>query len=217
MLHGLMLTWFEWVRDGGYPMVFLLMALESSIFPVPSELVVPPAAYWAAQGRLSMVGVLAASTLGSLFGSLVTYLVARAVGRPVVERWGPWLGLGPAKVAMAEGLLARYAHGGVFFARLLPVVRHLSSIPAGLIRMRVVPFSVLTTVGAGLWCGVLAWFGQKVIGDQPDLLTDPETLVRVLKAKLLWFVAGAVVFGASYFAMKRLARPAVVPGVEPRT
>lgn len=218
MLHQFVQTWFEWVRTGGYPGIFLLMAMESSIFPVPSEIVVPPAAYWAAQGQFSMVGVVIASTLGSLFGSLVTYGAARAVGRPLVLRYGKYVLMPPEKIATAEALLARYSGGGLFFSRLLPVVRHLCSIPAGLVRMPLGAFVALTTVGAGLWCTVLAWFGQQVIGDQPDLLHDPEALVRTLKARLVWFVGGVVVLLASYILMKWLGRrgaPSAVPAPPP--
>jgi membrane protein DedA with SNARE-associated domain len=216
VLHQLMQTWFEWVRDGGYPAIFFLMAMESSIFPVPSELVVPPAAYWAAQGVFSMTGVWLASTLGSLFGSLVTYAAARAVGRPFIERYGKYLFMPPDKVASAEAVLSRFSAGGIFFSRLLPVVRHLCSIPAGLVRMPLVPFSVLTTVGAGLWCGVLAWFGREVIGNEPTLLSDPDALVKVLKKRLVWFVVGVAVLAGSYFAMKWLSRraPAATPAGE---
>lgn len=201
-----MQVWFELVRDWGYFGVFALMAMESSIFPVPSEIVVPPAAYWAAQGRMTFFGVWLASTAGSYFGSIVTYAVARALGRPLIERYGKYVFLPPNKVEMAETLLRRYSAGGIFFSRLLPVVRHLISIPAGLIRMEVLPFSVLTLVGAGIWCFVLAWFGQQVIGDRPDLMTNPEALVGALKAKLIWFVVAVGALGGSYLLMKWMAR-----------
>lgn len=206
MLHELFQTWFHWIEQWGYLGVFILMAMESSIFPVPSELVVPPAAYWASQGRMTMTGVILASTFGSLFGSLVTYAVARAMGRPLVNRYGKYFLMPPDKVALAEGLLLRYSNGGIFLSRLLPVVRHLCSIPAGLIRMDIWRFSLLTTVGAAIWCSILAWFGQQVIGDQPDLLTNPDAMVQTLKGKLLWFVGAMVVLAVSYVAMKRLGR-----------
>lgn len=211
VLHEWMQIWFGWVHDWGYLGIFVLMALESSIFPVPSEIVVPPAAYWAAQGRFSFFGVILAATLGSLFGSLVTYFVARAVGRPLVNRYGKYLLMPPEKVALAEAFITRYASGGLFFSRLLPVVRHLCSIPSGLVRMNLLRFSVLTTVGAGLWCSILAWFGAQVIGDRPDLLDNPEAMVMALKAKLLWFVVGAALLLGSYVLMKYLGKRAAAP------
>jgi membrane protein DedA with SNARE-associated domain len=208
VLHQLIAMWFNWVRDGGYVAVFFLMAMESSIFPVPSEIVVPPAAYWAAQSGSSMTfgGVILASTLGSLFGSLVTYVVSRALGRPFVLRYGKYFFMPPAKVEMAETFLTRFSRGGIFFSRLLPVVRHLCSIPAGLVRMPLVPFSVLTTVGAGIWCAILAWFGREVIGGNQDLLTDPSQLTKVLKARLVWFIGAVVVLAVGYALVVTMGR-----------
>src|SRR6202171_4361098 len=111
------------------------MAMESSIFPVPSEIVIPPAAFLAAQGKLSFTGVVLAGTLGSYLGSAITYWVARGLGRPLVVRFGRFVLVTPEKLEQAENWLARYEAGGVFFARLLPVVRHLISIPAGVVRI----------------------------------------------------------------------------------
>src|SRR5579862_6295604 len=88
MLHGLLQVWFGWVRDGGYLGIIALMAMESSILPVPSEIVIPPAAYWAAQGKYDFWGVILAGTAGSYIGSAVMYWVARWVGRPLVIQYG---------------------------------------------------------------------------------------------------------------------------------
>src|SRR5260370_39980684 len=87
MLHGLLQVWFGWVRDGGYLGVIALMAMESSIFPVPSEIVIPPAAFWASQGRMSYAGVILAGTFGSWLGSAITHWVPRVIGRAVILRW----------------------------------------------------------------------------------------------------------------------------------
>src|SRR4029079_15288709 len=90
MLHELLRTWFHWVDQWGYLGVFILMAMESSIIPVPSEVVMPPAAFWAAQGRMSMAGVVLAGTLGSYFGSVVSYLVSKWVGQPILRKYGKY-------------------------------------------------------------------------------------------------------------------------------
>jgi membrane protein DedA with SNARE-associated domain len=214
MLHELLKVWFEWVKDWGYLGVFVLMAMESSIFPVPSEVVMPPAAFWAAQGKFSFWGVVLAGTAGSWFGSAVTYIVARVAGAPLVKRYGKWFLLGPDKVALAEGWIRDFGVAGVFVARLLPVVRHLISIPAGLFKMSFVPFSVVTTVGAFLWCAILSWFGEKVIGDRPELLDSPEALVSVMKERLIWFVGAVVVLGILYFIVKRGRRTAARSGAQ---
>ena len=152
MLHDLLQTWFGWVQDWGYLGVVILMAMESSIFPVPSEIVIPPAAILAAsKGNMSLPGVILAGTFGSWLGSAITYWVAMLVGRPVIVRWGRYFFIPPDKLERAERFMHRYEAGGIFFARLLPVIRHLISIPAGIIRMGFLKFSILTTVGAAIW------------------------------------------------------------------
>lgn len=198
MLHHLLIVWFNFVKDWGYLGVFFLMALESSIVPIPSEVVMPPAAYWAAQGQMNFWFVVLAGTLGSYFGAAVSYFVARAVGTPIVFRYGKFFLMGPEKVMTAEAWVTRYGAGGVFFSRLLPVVRHLISIPAGLLKMNFGRFSAATLLGAGAWCGILSWFGQQVLGDRPDLLANPEAMVAVLREKLHLVVAGVIVLAAAY-------------------
>lgn len=208
MLHELIATWFEWVEAWGYFGVFVLMAMESSIIPVPSEIVMPPAAFWAAQGKMTFSGVVIAGTLGSYVGSILNYLIARKLGQPIVMRYGKYFLMPPEKLLMAEQVVARFGATGIFLARLLPVVRHLISIPAGVLKMPVVPFSVATVVGAGIWCFILSWFGQEVLGSQPELLQSPEAMIGALKAKLHWFVlavaAMAVLYGVVVWLKRRV-------------
>ena len=204
--------WFEIVRDWGYLGVFLLMAAESSILPVPSEIVMPPAAYWASQGHMTFWGVVLAGTAGSWFGSAVSYWLAMWIGRPLVMKYGKYLLMPAAKVELAEQWAQRNGLGGIFFARLLPVVRHLISIPAGILRMKFLPFSIVTTVGAGLWCTILAWWGDHVLGDEPDLIKDPDALVGVMKEKTLWFVGAVVVLGALFLFATRRRKPVAPAG-----
>lgn len=194
-MHDLIQTWFQFVETWGYVGVFLLMAAESSILPVPSEVVLPPAAYWASQGRMDFWGVVLAGTAGSWFGSAVSYWLARWIGRPLILRYGKYLLISERKMLLAEFFAERSGLRGVFIARLLPVVRHLISIPAGILRMRFVPFSIVTTIGAGIWCFVLSWWGYEVLGDQPKLMEDPNAMVAVMKSKLYWFVGAVVVLG----------------------
>ena len=201
MLHELLKTWFHLVEAWGYPGIILLMALESSIVPVPSEVVMPPAAFWASQGKLNFWAVIAAGTFGSWVGSAISYWVSRWAGLPFLQRFGRYVLIGPDKLDLAQGWVSRYGAVGIFFARLLPVVRHLISIPAGILRMPFGTFSLYTIAGAGLWCAVLAWFGAKVLGDQPRLLESPEAMVSAIKAKLIWFVGGALAFALLYVAM----------------
>ena len=206
MAHALLAAWFSHVRDWGYAGVFVLMAIESTVFPLPSELVIPPAAYWAARGELHFWGVVVAASLGSWAGAALSYGVARAVGRPLSLRYGGYVLVPEAKWMLAERWIQRYAAGGVFFARLLPVVRHLVSLPAGAARMPFGRFSIMTLAGSFLWSWVLAYFGAQVLGGEPRLIEDPQAMARVIKHKLLWFVAAVVVLLALYIAVNVLGR-----------
>ena len=210
-LHGLVPIYLGWVENWGYPGVIILMAMESSIFPVPSEIVIPPAAIMAAStGKMSLLGVILAGTFGSWLGSAITYWVARAVGRPVVEKWGKYFFIPPAKLARAEVFMHRYEAGGIFFARLLPVIRHLISIPAGIIRMGFVKFSILTTVGAAIWCSVLAWLGGKV-GDklraEGKNPLDPEALVAAVKHESHFVIGIVLLVCVLYFVGMKITAP----------
>jgi len=204
MLHGLLQVWFGWVRDGGYLGIIALMAMESSIIPVPSEVVIPPAAFWASQGRMSYAGVVLAGTLGSWIGSAITYWVSRWIGRALILRWGKLFLITPDKLERAEHFVQRYEVGGVFFARLLPVLRHLISIPAGIARMSFGVFSLVTVLGAFVWCSVLTWFGARVTAAHPDLMNDPEALVAIIKQEGHWIIAAVAVLCVLYFLVIRL-------------
>ncbi len=203
-----------WVEHWGYLGVVVLMAMESSIFPVPSELVIPPAAILAAQGgSMTLPGVILAGTFGSWLGSAITYSTALWVGRPVVMRFGKYFMMPPQKVERAERFMHRYEGGGIFFARLLPVIRHLISIPAGMIRMGFLKFSLLTVIGSALWCSVLAVLGQKVGNKlepaQMEALkkgegVDLTQLIHAVKHESLWIVAAVAVVCVLYFVGMRL-------------
>ena len=202
MLHELITWWMTFCRDAGYAGVFGMMALESTIVPIPSEVIMPPAAYWAAQGEMSLWGVVLAGGLGSTFGSSLCYWFTYFLGRAFVVRWGRFFLLPPEKLELAEKWVASYSLGGVFFARLLPVVRHLIGFPAGLVRMPFWPFAGITFLGSTLWSGVLAWFGAATIGKRPDLLQNPDALSEVLKHDLLWFVGLVAALGCGWFFVK---------------
>lgn len=206
MMHDLINIWMGWVTDWGYAGVILLMAMESSIFPVPSELVMPPAAIIAAgpNAPMSFWGVVIAGTVGSYIGSAITYLVARYAGIPFINRWGKYFFMPPAKVAKATVFMERYAVGGVFFARLLPVIRHLISIPAGIVRMNFWIFSLVTTLGAFLWCTVLTWYGHRIGSEHPGILQDPDKLKEAVKAESLGLVICVLVLAALYVLMIKM-------------
>ena len=147
------------------------MALESTFVPIPSEAIIPPAAYLAhTEGRMSLLGIILAGTAGSWVGAASMYWAARLLGRPLVLRFGRYVGISPSKVELAEAWAARYESAGVFFSRLLPVIRHLIGIPVGILRMDFRWYALATLAGSLLWCSVLAWLGE-TIGQHPELLT----------------------------------------------
>ena len=206
MFHSLLRVWFGLVDQWGYAGIFLMMAIESTVFPLPSEVVIPPAAYYAEQGRFNFWGVVLAATLGSWAGASLSYWVARQVGRPLILKYGRYLFVPEKKWLLAESWINRYSSAGIFFARLLPVVRHLVSLPAGAARMPFPRFSLMTLVGSFVWCTVLAVFGARVLGQEPRLLDDPAALSHVIQHKLLWFVLAAVVLLGLYVLVDVLGR-----------
>ncbi len=206
MLHEWIKLWFHWVEEWGYTGVFFLMAMESSIIPVPSEVVMPPAAFWASQGKMSFSGVVLAGTLGSYFGSAISYWGAQWLGLPLLHRYGKYILMPQEKLILAEEWVKKYGIAGIFVSRLLPVIRHLISMPAGIFRMPFKKFSIVTILGAGVWCFVLSWFGQIVLGDSPQLLNSPEEMVSVMKAKLQWFVLGLLAMIFLYAVVVRFQK-----------
>ena len=207
-MHAWVVIWFNLVRDRGYPGIILLMAMESSVLPLPSEVVIPPAAYWAAQGKYNFWGVILAGTLGSYLGAAVMYWASRWIGRPLVIRYGKYFFIPESKLLRAERWLSRYEAGGIFFARLLPVVRHLIGVPAGIVRMDFKTYSLMTITGSAVWCSVLAWFGAEVIGDRPELLNDPQQMIQVLSERFHWFVGLILLLAVLYIVVMRLtAKP----------
>ena len=208
MMHHLLEVWVGWVQHWGYLGIVILMAMESSIFPVPSEVVIPPAAFLAAQGHLNFSGVIIAGTVGSYLGSAITYWVSRLLGRPLILRYGRFVLLTPEKLERAEVWLERYEGGGVFFARLLPVIRHLISIPAGLINMGFGIFSLVTIAGSAIWCYVLAYLGDEAFRVEPKLLENPEAMMRFIKGQSHWLILVVVLFASLYLLTLRLTSKA---------
>src|SRR5277367_2716350 len=179
------------------------MALESTFVPIPSEMIIPPAAYVAhTQGSMSWLGIVIAGTLGSWVGASLMYWGARALGRPLLMRYGPYVGLSQAKIELAEHWSARYESTGVFFSRLLPVIRHLIGIPAGILRLDFRWYSAATLAGSLLWCSVLGWLGSTV-GAHPELLRGS------LHRFVLLVLAFAALLGALYYVF--VQRPAARP------
>ena len=174
----------------GYLEIMVLMALESSLFPVPSELVMIPAGYRAATGQLDPALSVLAGTAGSVIGASANYLLGRYVGKAFLLRYGRYLLIDEAKYHEAEAMFLRNARVATFIGRLLPVVRHLISLPAGVFGMAWGWFLGITALGAALWCSVLVTLGY-YLGEPAVALATKymDELAIVVGAALVAFVA----------------------------
>ncbi len=143
----------------GYPGIFILMALESMIFPVPSELVMPFAGFLIASGGFDWTLVFVSSTLGSIFGSLVSYWVGAKYGHKFIVKHGKYFFLNERHLAQSEAWFKKRGEITILIARFVPVVRHLISIPAGISKMNLGKFLLYTAIGAGIWNMILAYAG----------------------------------------------------------
>lgn len=144
----------------GYGGVALLMAIESACIPLPSEVTMPFAGYLVATGRFNLYMVALAGALGCLFGSYAAYYAGLSGGRWLIERYGRYVLIAPHELEVAERFFVRWGGATVFWTRLLPVVRTFIAFPAGVARMRLVPFTAYTFAGSYLWCLALAYAGM---------------------------------------------------------
>lgn len=196
MIHDLMMRLVDAIGSWGYTGVFLLMAMESSIFPVPSELVMPPAGYLAYQGRMELWAAILAGTVGSLAGAYANYFAARHLGRPLILKYGRYFLMPPEKFLKVELFFLTHGEISTFVGRLLPVVRHLISIPAGLSGMNHLRFTLYTLLGAGIWVSILTWIGY-AIGQNQEL-------VMAYSHKALWgVIAVSALLVAAYVYIRR--------------
>ncbi len=184
-------TWItETIFQLGYPGILALMALESSFVPFPSEVVLPPAGYLAAQGRMNAPLVFAAGLTGSLVGAFVNYYLAVALGRPLLHKYSRYVLIKQASLDRAEAFFRRHGEVSTFIGRLIPVIRQLISVPAGLARMRLDRFALYTSIGAGIWCMVLTAIGwylgrnAEVVASLDALIQSPEVRLYSTRATL---------------------------------
>ena len=197
-MHDLFTSLLQWYLDaldqGGYLLIGLLMAMESSVIPLPSEFVIPPAAYLAhSKGTFSLPGIVIAGTVGSWVGASVMYWASYLLGRPLLLRFGRYVGITPAKIEQAENWSTHYGLVGVFISRLLPVIRHLIGIPAGVVRMNFLWYSLATIVGSALWCTVLVWVGVTAGQDQ-QLMQGNLHRISLWVGGLMLFLGGLYYF-----------------------
>lgn len=178
----------------GYPGIVILMALESSLLPIPSEVVMIPAGYLAAQGKMDLTILLFCSTLGGVMGAWINYFLAFYFGRPIFVKYGKYVGMTEHHLEKVETFFYRHGEISTFVGRLLPVIRHLAAIPAGFARMSLWKLSFYTAIGAGLWTTVLLAIGYFASANpdlQHDLLAKSSTY---LIGGLLLIVGGYILY-----------------------
>jgi membrane protein DedA with SNARE-associated domain len=189
----------------GYPGLFLLMAMESSVIPVPSELIMPPAGYLAQQGQMNMAAAILCGTAGSLVGAYANYFAAHYLGRPLLLKYGKYVWITEEKFAKVETFFKDHGEVSTFIGRLLPVVRHLISLPAGLAGMNHWKFSLYTLAGAGLWVTVLTFIGY-FIGAQRELIMQYSH--QALLGAVVLSIAIVSVYVWNHRRKKQKAEPA---------
>lgn len=196
-----------------YWTITLLMAIESSFIPFPSEVVVPPAAYKAAIGKeLNVYLVVLFSTIGANIGALVNYYLARWLGRPLVykfanSRWGHLCLINEDKVQKAEVYFEKHGALSTFIGRLIPAIRQLISIPAGLSRMKLHTFLLYTTLGAGIWNSILAAIGY-YLSTVPGIENEEQLLSKVneYSHEIGYAFIAIIAIGAIFFTLKHVQK-----------
>ncbi|MBR0150502.1 MAG: DedA family protein [Synergistaceae bacterium] len=195
----------EWlvntIGQMGYTGIISLMFLESSFFPFPSEVVMPPAGYLAWKGEMSLPLVILAGIAGSILGALFNYWIAVKLGRPFLLRYGKYFFVSPESINKADDFFSKHGHISTLVGRLLPVIRQYISLPAGIARMNLGTFTLFTTIGAGAWVMVLTFAGY-LLGEHQNLLKE------YLHVITLACVAVAVVIAGGYIlVMRRKKKP----------
>jgi membrane protein DedA with SNARE-associated domain len=196
----------------GFAFIFFFMTVESSFIPFPSEIVMLPAGFLAARGELTcgapipdLILAILAGLLGSLAGAYINYFLSLYLGEPFLRRYGKWFFVKPDALDRASEIFNRYGNITTFICRLIPVIRQLISIPAGLARMPLAPFTFFTGLGAGIWTALLAVTGY-LIGRSAGAITYLELVHRgkaMMDAHLPWILGGGALFCLAYLALSR--------------
>ncbi len=181
----------EWIFHLGYPGIFLLMAIESSFIPFPSEIVLIPAGYLAYQGEMNIFLILISAILGSLVGAFVNYFIALYLGRRFILRFGKYFFISEETLAKLDAFFQNHGHISTFTGRLIPGIRQLISIPAGIAKMNKVEFTLYTALGAGIWSLVLILLGY-FIGQEQELLQKylkeiTSATLFIVSLLLIWY------------------------------
>ena len=191
------------IRDVGYPGVFVLIMLESTLFPIPSEVVMPFAGYLASQGEFSLPVILVINSVAALVGSCISYWIGVVGGKPFLVSYGKYFLVRQHEIERTEAFFARHGKKTIFIARFLPVIRHIISVPAGIARMPLPGFFLQTFLGATIWGGVLILLGYYV-GANWEVVSS--TLKRVDHIIAAILVLALVALGIQFVVRRRRER-----------
>ena len=194
MLHDIIDFIVSSVSSWGYAGIFVMMFLESSFFPFPSEVAMIPAGYLAHKGEMSLVLAFISGTLGSLLGAIFNYYLCYFFGREIILKYGKFVGITHEKMDKFEAFFNKHGEISTFNSRLIPGIRQYISLPAGLAKMNIFRFCLFTTLGAGIWCAVLLGVGY-FLGTNPD----KHTLLAITIALL----AVVAIISAIYIVKQR--------------
>ena len=184
------------IFDWGYLGIIIMMAIESSFIPFPSELVLVPAGYLASQGQMSIAAIMGSALFGSLAGSFINYYLALTLGRKFLLKFGKYFFIKEEALLKMEEYFKKHGHISTFTGRLIPGIRQLISIPAGLAKMNLVQFSLYTTLGAGIWALILTLLGYFIGANQ-------ELIHQYLKEITLLVVFLLLILISVYFAYQK--------------
>jgi len=196
MLHELAQQLVDLIFDWGYLGIFIMMAIESSFIPFPSEIVLVPAGYLASKGEMNISYIMMSAVSGSLVGAFINYFLAFTLGRKFLLRYGKYFFISPEALQKMEHFFKKHGHISTFSGRLVPGIRQLISIPAGLAKMNLLEFTVFTTLGAGIWALILTLLGY-YIGENEALIKE------YLKQITIAVVALLLVIGVIYFRYQK--------------
>jgi membrane protein DedA with SNARE-associated domain len=184
------------IFDWGYLGIFLLMVVESSFVPFPSEIVLVPAGYLASQGQMSITLIMMSAVGGSLIGAFINYYLALTLGRKILQKYGKYFFISENALVRMENYFSSHGHISTFTGRLIPGIRQLISIPAGLAKMNIVEFSLFTALGAGIWALILTLLGYFIGANQ-------ELISTYLKQITMAVVILIIVLGYVYYRYQK--------------
>ena len=187
MIHDIANTIVSYVGDWGYMGIFLLMFLESTFFPFPSEIIMIPAGYLAYQGEMNIYMIVLIGILGSVVGALLNYYLAMTLGRKFLIKYGKYFFIKEQTLTKLDTFFAKHGEISTFTGRLIPGIRQLISLPAGLARMNIAKFSLYTAIGAGIWVVVLVGVGY-LVGSNEALISEylkSATLIALVSVALI--------------------------------